>query len=155
MMRVFVSLTVLLAVSLAHVAESAAQAESAAPRVLNVMELRVPAEGDISVASLREGDRMVARVLRLAPGAVIREHYHPYFEEAFFVYSGAATMLLNDREYVIRSGDVVYIPAGTIISGGNEGVEEAIVVVVWANLGERGPLFVYGRPELTDSAANR
>ncbi len=45
MMRVFVSLTILLAVSLAHVAESAAQAESAAPRVLNVMELRVPAEG--------------------------------------------------------------------------------------------------------------
>ena len=98
---------------------------------------------------------MVARVLRLAPGAVIGEHYHPYFEEAFFVYSGAATMLLNDREYVIRSGDVAYIPAGTIISGGNEGVEEAVVVVVWANLGERGPLFVYGRPALTDSAANR
>ncbi len=154
-MRVFVSLTVLVSLSLAHEAESVAQVESAAPRVLNVTELQLPAEGEISVASLRESDRMVARVLRLAPGAVIREHHHPYFEEAFIVYSGAATMLLNDREYVVRSGDVVYIPAGTTISGGNEGVEEAVLVVVWANLGERGPLFVSGRPDLTDSAAVR
>ncbi len=153
MIRFVVSLAVLLSVSLVQAAESAAQAEPAELRVLNVMELQAPAKGDISVASLRESDRMVARVLRLAPKAMIREHYHPYFEETFFVYSGAVTMMLNDEKHELRSGDVVYMPARTIISGRNGGQEEAVIVVVWANLGEPGPLFVYGRPGQPDGAA--
>ncbi len=154
MIRAVVSLTVVLSVSLAQAAESAAQAELAEVWVLNVMELQAPVEGDVSAASIRESDRVVARVLRLAPKAVIREHYHPYFDEVLLVYSGAVAVMLNDQEHELRSGDVVYIPAGTIISGLNAGPEEAVLGVVWANLGERGPLFVYGRPGQPDGAAN-
>ena len=51
MIRVVVSLTVVLSVSLAEAAESAAQAELAEVRVLNVMELQAPMEGDVSAAS--------------------------------------------------------------------------------------------------------
>jgi hypothetical protein len=35
------------------------------------------------------------------------------------------------------------MPGGTIISGRNTGPEQAIVVVVWANLSNKGPLSVY------------
>jgi hypothetical protein len=39
------------------------------------------------------------------------------------------------------------MPAGTIISGTSTGSDEAVLVIVWANIGKKGPLFVHGRPE--------
>lgn len=38
------------------------------------------------------------------------------------------------------------LPVGTVISGTNAGDEEAVVVIMWANVGKKGPLFIYGRP---------
>lgn len=118
-------------------------------RVLNVQSVKQPEQGSIASVDVRNSDNLVSRVMRLTPGATIKEHYHPFFDEIFFVHSGALTMMLNDKKHVLRSGDIVSMPAGTIISGTNAGTEEAIVVVVWANIGKKGPLFVFGRPEQT------
>jgi quercetin dioxygenase-like cupin family protein len=90
---------------------------------------------------------MVTRLMRLAPGTSIKEHYHPNFDETFFVHAGSLTMKLDDEEHDLRSGDTVIVPAGTIISGTNSGKEEVVLVIVWANIGKKGPLFVHGRPD--------
>ena len=116
-------------------------------RVLNVQSVKQPEKGSMSSVDVRYSDHLVSRVLRMTPGATIKEHYHPFFDEIFFVHSGALIMMLNDKKYVLRSGDIVSMPAGTIISGTNAGTEEAVIVVVWANIGKKGPLFVFGRPE--------
>lgn len=87
---------------------------------------------------------MVTRVMRIAPGGKIAEHHHPAFDEGFTVHRGTLTVLLNSQRYALRMGDVVYIPAGTTISGVNEGQEEAVIVVVFANTGRPGPLTVPG-----------
>ena len=64
---------------------------------------------------------MVSRVMRLSPGAAIKEHYHPNFDETFFVHAGTLKLLLDDKEHELRAGDTVIMPAGTIISGTNTG----------------------------------
>jgi quercetin dioxygenase-like cupin family protein len=116
-------------------------------RVFNTRSVKEPEKAAAELVDLHESDHMVTRVMRLAPGAAIKEHYHPFFDETFFVHAGTLKMVLDDKEYELHAGDTVIMPAGTIIKGANTGSEEAFVVIVWANIGKKGPLFVHGRPD--------
>jgi quercetin dioxygenase-like cupin family protein len=116
-------------------------------RVFHVKSVKEPGKGAAELVDIHESEHMVSRVMRLSPGAAIKEHYHPNFDETFFVHAGTLKLLLDDREHELRAGDTVIMPAGTIISGTNTGSDEAVLVIVWANIGKKGPLFVHGRPE--------
>lgn len=116
-------------------------------RVFNVTSVKEPGKAAAELVDIHESEHMVSRVMRLSPGAAIKEHYHPSFDETFFVHAGTLKLLLDDKEHELRAGDTVIMPAGTIISGTNTGDGEAVLVIVWANIGEKGPLFVHGRPE--------
>lgn len=116
-------------------------------RVFNTKSVKEPGKGATELVDIHESEHMVSRVMRLAPGAAIKEHYHPNFDETFFVHAGTLELRLDDEEHELRAGDTVIMPAGTIISGANTGDGEAVLVIVWANIGKKGPLFVHGRPE--------
>jgi len=116
-------------------------------RVFNVKSVKEPGKAAVELVDIHESEHMVSRVMRLSPGAAIKEHYHPNFDETFFVHAGTLRLLLDDEEHELRAGDTVIMPAGTIISGTNTGTDEAVLVIVWANVGKKGPLFVHGRPE--------
>lgn len=121
--------------------------EAEGVRVFNVKSVKGPGSAAAELVDIHESEYMVSRVMRLAPGAAIKEHYHPNFDETFFVHAGTLTMKLDDKDHRLRAGDTVIMPAGTVISGSNTGSDEAVLVIVWANIGKRGPLFVHGRPE--------
>ena len=116
-------------------------------RVFNVKSVKEPGKDAAELVNIHESEHMVSRVMRLSPGAAIKEHYHPNFDETFFVHAGTLKLLLDDKDHELRAGDTVIMPAGTIISGTNMGSDEAVLVIVWANIGKKGPLFVHGRPE--------
>jgi quercetin dioxygenase-like cupin family protein len=116
-------------------------------RVFNVKSVKEPAKAAAELVDIHESEHMVSRMMRLSSGAAIKEHYHPNFDETFFVHAGTLKLLLDDKEHEVRAGDAVIMPAGTIISGTNTGNDEAVLVIVWANIGKKGPLFVHGRPE--------
>jgi quercetin dioxygenase-like cupin family protein len=116
-------------------------------RVFNVKSVKEPGKGAAELVDIHESEHMVSRVMRLSPGAAIKEHYHPNFDETFFVHAGTLTMRLDDKEHRLREGDTVIMPAGTLISGTNTGSGEAVLVIVWANNGKKGPLFIHGRPD--------
>jgi quercetin dioxygenase-like cupin family protein len=118
-----------------------------AVRVFNPRSVKEPGKAAAELVDLHEGAHMVTRVMRLAPGASLKEHHHPSFDETFFVHAGTLKLLLDDEEHGLRPGDTVIMPAGTSISGSNTGDEEAVLVIVWANIGKKGPLFVHGRPD--------
>ena len=116
-------------------------------RVFNANSVKEPGKAAAELVDIHESEHMVSRVMRLSPVAAIKEHYHPNFDETFFVHAGTLKLMLDDREHELRPGDTVIMPAGTIISGTNTGEEEVVLVIVWANIGRKGPLFVHGRPE--------
>ena len=92
---------------------------------------------------------MATRIMRIAPGARLPEHYHGGYDETFFVHAGQLNLLLNGNAQQVRAGNVLIIPAGTTISGDNPGPAESVVIVVWANTGRGGPLTTPGRaPQL-------
>lgn len=124
----------------------AAQAPGA-PRVLGVGAAEAPAAGAVATTVLSESPTSVSRVMRLAPGAVIPEHHHPVHDETFFVHQGAVAATLDGREHSLRAGDLVHIPAGTVIAGRNAGPAEAVLVVVFSSTGRPGPLTAPGHPQ--------
>ncbi len=116
-------------------------------RVFHTKSVKEPGKAAAELVDIHESDHMVTRVMRVAPGASIKEHHHPSFDETFFVHAGTIKMMLDDKEHGLRPGDTVIMPAGTIISGTNTGDQEAVLVIVWANIGKKGPLMVHGRPD--------
>ena len=141
---------VLLLAAMVGVQEPATRTVGDSPkgvRVFNTKSVKEPGKAAAELVDLHESDHMVTRVMRVAPGASIKEHHHPFFDETFFVHAGTIKMMLDDKEHALRPGDTVIMPAGTIISGTITGDEEAVLVIVWANVGKKGPLMVHGRPE--------
>ncbi len=47
----------------------------------------------------------------LSPGESIQPHYHPDFEELYYVLSGYGLMSIGEEKQEISRGDVVYIPS--------------------------------------------
>lgn len=116
-------------------------------RVFPAGSVKGPEKAAAELVDVHESDRMVARVMRLAPGASIEGHHRPFFDETSFVHAGTLKMTLDDKTHELRAGDTVIMPAGTIIEGTNAGDQEAVVVIVSANIGKKGPLMVHGRPD--------
>ncbi len=46
----------------------------------------------------------------LEPGEIIQLHYHPDFEEIYYVLSGYGIIQIGDEKQEISRSDVVYIP---------------------------------------------
>ena len=84
-------------------------------RVFNVKSVKEPGKATAELVDIHESEYMVSRVMRLAPGAAIKEHYHPNFDETFFVHAGTLKLMLDDKEHELNTGDTVIMPAGTVI----------------------------------------
>ena len=114
--------------------------------VFDVKDLADPKHGEFTTTFLWEAANMASKAMRLASGANIAEHHHPVFDESLIVYSGKLTVWLNGKKSELHSGQIAYIPAGTVISGINESDQETIAIATWANIAQEGPLTVFGKP---------
>jgi quercetin dioxygenase-like cupin family protein len=115
-------------------------------KVSNSGQASAPQAGAMTRTTVHESTRTVVQVLRLAPNAEIAEHTHPVFDENMILEQGSVTAILNGATYELHAGDIVVIPAGTVIRGRNTGNQEARLVVVFSSTGKAGPLSVAGRP---------
>lgn len=102
--------------------------------VVNAAEVPRPEAGMISQRDPLVARHTATRIMRIAPGAPLPQHHHAGYDETFIVHEGVLTLRLDGVVHRVRRGDVLLIPAGTTIDGEN-GPEESVVVVVWANTG--------------------
>ncbi len=70
----------------------------------------------------------------LEPGRSIPPHYHPDFEEIYYVLSGYGIMTVGDEQKEISRGDVVYIPAISVHALVNTGRVPLRFITVSVNL---------------------
>ena len=92
-------------------------------------------------------EHLVSVFIHLTPGAEIPEHHHPVYHENIVALSGELSLWLGDEHYAVRAGDIVFVPAGTVMRGVNEGDSDFTAAATFANIGKEGPLMVMGRPE--------
>ncbi|HYA55333.1 MAG TPA: cupin domain-containing protein [Nitrososphaerales archaeon] len=65
------------------------------------------------------------RRFTIKPGGSIPEHFHPGIEHEQYVLKGRYRVGLGKRVYEVKSGDSIYIPAGTHHWYKNTGKESA------------------------------
>lgn len=69
-----------------------------------------PIEGGLDLTG--DAERIAAIYdTTLDPGQDIQLHYHPDFEEIYYVLSGYGVMTISEEQKEISRGDVVYIPS--------------------------------------------
>lgn len=57
-------------------------------------------------------------------------HYHPKAEETYYILNGKAKMLINDKEYIVHSGDAIFIrppERHQIFTEGDEDLEFIVI----------------------------
>jgi quercetin dioxygenase-like cupin family protein len=52
--------------------------------------------------------------VQMEPGGCHNFHHHPHMEEILYVLSGTSEQWVDKNKKIMRQGDSVYIPAGTI-----------------------------------------
>lgn len=89
-------------------------------------------------------------VLRLGPGEVVTEHYHPYSEEFLHVVAGELSMTLDGAAVSLGPGDSLMVPIGTRHRLVNVGAVQAHVVFHLSPLAPRPEL---GHVDTEDAVA--
>jgi mannose-6-phosphate isomerase-like protein (cupin superfamily) len=75
---------------------------------------------------------------RLAPGGPAgKVHHHTQADNVYIVKRGEGTLTVEDKTYVIRENDVVYIPAGMRHSLSNLGTEAFEIFEIYAPAGRQ------------------
>jgi mannose-6-phosphate isomerase-like protein (cupin superfamily) len=88
-------------------------------------------------------------LVRMAPGAVITGHLHP-FEESFFVLEGTPQVTIGDKQYALVPQDFGLVPTALGHAWSNPGESEALVLRVQTPqprpIGGRGQWGVFASP---------
>jgi len=63
-----------------------------------------------------EGDRMIVGLIRMKAGTGAEDHSHPN-EQWIYILQGTFHAKIGDKEFDVKPGSVVYIPANTIHAG--------------------------------------
>lgn len=81
------------------------------------------------------GEKMTAVLSSWEPGSRSSPHAHPN-EQVAFCLEGAMVFTIGDREYLVRKGDVVWIPADTPHNQRNDGAETAVFAEIFSPVRE-------------------
>lgn len=78
------------------------------------------------------GDHASINFAQLVPGNDIASHYHASHDELVYIVEGEAKMAVNGREIIVKSGDMLYIPAHTMHSIQAIGNENLQIISIFA-----------------------
>ncbi|MBI2127188.1 MAG: cupin domain-containing protein [Thaumarchaeota archaeon] len=65
------------------------------------------------------------RKFRIKPGGSIPKHYHPEIEHEQYAIKGNYSVGIGDKQHKVKTGDALFIPAGTIHWYKNNSKEDA------------------------------
>ncbi|MBX9945231.1 MAG: cupin domain-containing protein [Reyranella sp.] len=65
-------------------------------------------------------------------GCVSPTHRHPNCNETIALLSGQATSIVDGEEYVLKAGDVVFVPRGAAHTIRNDGSQIAIAMLSYS-----------------------
>lgn len=79
--------------------------------------------------------RLVLAIHHYPPGRNHGLHKHDTWEQAYYVISGQAAVIVGDEEKVVGPGSSAYIPPNTMHDFRNVGDETLVIVNITATLG--------------------
>ncbi|MGQ9632361.1 MAG: cupin domain-containing protein [bacterium] len=87
-------------------------------------------DGNSGVKYLFRGPRIDWGVVKFLPGQELGKHYHREVEETFYFVKGTPLMVVNDREFRVRTGDAFRLEPEDVhnIVNDTDGEVEAIFI---------------------------
>ena len=79
---------------------------------------------------LEEGDRFKMKRIVVKPGASLSLQMHHHRSEHWIVVSGTAKVVNGDREYLVRTNESTYVPAGNAHRLVNPGIVDLVMIEV-------------------------
>jgi quercetin dioxygenase-like cupin family protein len=76
--------------------------------------------------------RLVLGTETIPPGGEIPKHRHLGQDEILFLQTGRARVTLNDKNYDVHSGSVVFFPLNTWVSLKNTGTEPIELIFIFS-----------------------
>ena len=70
----------------------------------------------------------------LPPGEIIPPHFHPEFEELYYILSGYGNITIGEEKQEVSRGDVVYIPQNALHTLVNTAVVPLRFVTISVNV---------------------
>ncbi len=68
-------------------------------------------------------------IARLQPGKTIEGHRDP-MEEIYFISSGEGEMIVDEETRLVKTGDAIWLPTGSLHALRNSGKQELVILVV-------------------------
>ncbi len=104
--------------------------------LLNINEFAKENAVDLKLGFLTKqtllGKNASINLTQMKPGAHFRSHYHSISDEIDFIIQGQADMTIDGEVRKVKSGDLIYIPPGTVHGFDAIGDEDLLVLVVFA-----------------------
>jgi quercetin dioxygenase-like cupin family protein len=60
------------------------------------------------------GNNASVNLTQIAPGHSFGAHYHTARDEIDYIIKGQANMTIASQDHLIKAGDMIYIPPGTV-----------------------------------------
>lgn len=85
------------------------------PKWTNVPELMALLQKeDPNLVSRLFAESELCTINLLAPKALIPAHYHLHHDETVYIIRGTGTMRINSDEFLVREGDILFLPKKTV-----------------------------------------
>ncbi|MGB0993036.1 MAG: cupin domain-containing protein [Akkermansiaceae bacterium] len=78
----------------------------------------------------------------IEPGEGHAFHYHEEREEFLYILEGEIEQWIGEEKRTLRTGDVVFVPPGTVHASYNIGESEAKLLAIFGNLRSKAELAV-------------
>jgi quercetin dioxygenase-like cupin family protein len=112
-----------------HAADTTSQIISNIDEILKDNPLK--AGEKFQLINIAQDDTVTLSVLRVAEGAVIKQHLHKTHDETVYVIKGTGQMFINGKWVDIKPGSLHFNPMNKVHATKNTGTEPLIAVSVF------------------------
>jgi oxalate decarboxylase/phosphoglucose isomerase-like protein (cupin superfamily) len=83
--------------------------------LVNLIDLAQQKSADkmagLNITQVASGKNASVNLVMGPPGSILKMHYHRYHDEITYYIKGQAVMNVSGKEFVMKAGDLMYVPA--------------------------------------------
>jgi len=137
MKKIFVAMSLaILCTCFQVLAEEQSNQSANSTEMVNLIDLAQQKNLDtttgLNITQVASGKNASVNFIMGPPGSILKMHYHRYHDEITYCIKGQAAMNVSGKEVVMKTGDLMYIPALTLHGSEVTGNETLQLISIFA-----------------------
>jgi len=139
MKKIFVAMSLaILCTCFQVLAEEQSNQSANSTEMVNLIDLaqqkNLDTTAGLNITQVASGKNASVNFIMGPPGSILKMHYHRYHDEITYCIKGQAAMNVSGKEVVMKTGDLMYIPALTLHGSEVTGNETLQLISIFAPL---------------------